>query len=95
MKKLKCYQWIGVFFALVNFLIFIRFFSEAIGMDAQYQLLWIPLSIIDFPITVFFFLLMFVGVPPNISALIVFGVLGTFWWYWLASFIAKKFKKCK
>ena len=74
----------------MNLLIFIKFYLEAAGMDAQYQLLWIPLSFIDFPLTIVFLILMSVGVHPNISALISFGVLGTFWWYFFSSFIARK-----
>lgn len=89
--KLKCYHYIGLIFASINLLIFIKFYLEAIEMGAQYQLLWIPLSFIDFPITIIFFILMSIGVAPNISALISFGILGTFWWYLMTSFITKKF----
>ena len=60
-------------------------------MDAQYQLLWIPLSFMDFPLTIVFFILMAIGVSPNTSALVSFGILGTVCWYLMASFIANKF----
>jgi len=89
--NIKCHNYIGFTFALINLLIFIKFYLEALRMDAQYQLLWIPLSFIDFPLTILFFILMSIGVSPNVSALISFGILGTFWWYLLSSFIANKF----
>ncbi len=88
--KMKCPNYIGLIFALINFGIFIKFYLEALGMDAQYQLLWIPLSFIDFPMTIVFFILMSIGISPNISALVAFGLLGTIWWYILTSFIANK-----
>jgi len=89
--KLRCHHYIGFIFALINLLIFIRFYLEALGMDAQYQLLWIPLSFIDFPFTIVYFILVSIGAPPNVSALISFGFFGTYWWYLLTSFIARKF----
>ncbi len=91
--KLRCHHYIGLIFSSINLFIFISFYLEAIGMDAQYQLLWIPLSFIDFPLTIVFFILMSIGVHPNISALVSFGFLGTFWWYLMTSFIANKFCK--
>jgi len=89
--KIICHQYIGLLFALINISIFIRFYLEAIGMDSQYQLLWIPLSFIDFPVTIVYFVLQSINISPNTSALITFGILGTYWWYLLASFIANKF----
>jgi len=87
----KCQHNVGYAFAFVNLLVFIIFYGEAQGMDAQYQLSWIPLSFIDFPVTIIFFLLMSLGVLPNVSAFVAFGIMGTLWWYLLAKFIASKF----
>ena len=93
--KIQCHNYIGLTFALINLLIFIRFYLEALGKDAQYQLLWVPLSFIDFPMTIVFFISMSIDISPNTSALISFGLLGTLWWYMLTSFIANKFCQSK
>ncbi|WP_345985849.1 hypothetical protein WCX49_01660 [Sulfurimonas sp. HSL-1656] len=95
MNKIRCYQLIGAIFASINFLLFMMFYRVASGMDAQYQLAWLPLSFIDFPITTFYFLFIFLGLSPNAAAFITFGILGTSWWYFLSSYIAKKFNKCR
>ena len=93
--EFTCYKYVGVIGALINTAIFIRFFVEAIDMDAQYQLLWIPLSFIDFPTTLIYFGMTFLGFTPNMSAFISFGILGTIWWYFLAGFFARKFCRMK
>ena len=90
MKIIRCYRIIGVIFSIINFLLFIKFYTEAVEMDAQYQLLWVPLSFIDFPVTVLYFFLNGAGLLPNTSAIITFGIFGTIWWYFVASFFAKK-----
>ena len=88
--NLICNKLIQFSVVLIHLVIFIYYFIEAIKMDAQYQLIWIPWAIVDFPITIVFFVLVFLNISFNAAALISFGVLGTFWWYWLSGILARK-----
>ena len=92
--KSECSKYIGLLFGLFNFLLFFHFFLEASYMEDNYELSWIYISFLDFPISLLFYLFTTLGVPINVSAIIFLGVLGSVWWYFLISYLINKFM-CK
>jgi len=82
---------IGILIGIIHFCIFLFFYLSASSYDAQWQLAWIPLSIIDFPISLLLLPLSSITESLNFSAGIIHGILGTFWWYWITTKILNKF----
>jgi len=81
---------IGIIIGIIHFSIFIYFYLAASSHHAQWQLSWIPLSIIDFPVSVFLLPLSSITSNLNLSAFFIHGILGTLWWYWISSRILNK-----
>jgi len=81
---------IGIIIGIIHFFIFIYFYLAAAPHHAQWQLAWIPLSIIDFPISIFILPLTSITDNLNLSAFFIHGILGTLWWYWISSKILNK-----
>lgn len=53
--------------------------------------MWFPVFVVDFPFSI---LLLFVGqLFPFVSPLVIFGIGGTLWWYFVSLVLALVFKK--
>jgi len=89
----KCPNIFGLIFSIIHLLIVSNAYRPDLVGLAQYQLSWMYVSIIDFPITSFFFILQRLYIPVNISGVIIFGIFGTLMWYILVFYIADKFCK--
>jgi len=69
-------------FHLLAFISFLIFLQTQTGV-AQYQFYWIFWLIADFPVSLLFFAASKLGVVSYAFMLLLHGVLGTVWWYFL------------
>jgi len=92
-NKLKCSNYLGFLFSVIHLITFYNTYQSAIEKHGQYQLYWIPYTIIDFPTIIIFTSLKSTGMNINTAALISFGVFGTIMWYTIIFYISQKFCK--
>jgi len=92
-NKLKCSNYFGLLFLLIHSIAFYSTYQSAIEEHAQYQLYWIPYTLMDFPTIIIFTSLQSMGMNTNTAALISFGFFGAIMWYMVLFYTSQKFCK--
>lgn len=103
MNNSRVYFKIGISFAVLHAIIFsIVFITVISSEESQIQLLYIPFLVIDFPISLLYVVpvgelksyVRSLGYPVIseifYSPLLVNGILGTIWWYYVPKFFLPK-----
>lgn len=89
----------GVILALFHtcLLLYTFYYVNAIEAGtAQIQLVWVFWLIIDFPISIFMILHLFLGGYVEVfSILLIHGLIGTIWWFLLPTLVVKILRKLK
>jgi len=86
---------IGVIFMIIHIILFVYIFNIATASKAQSPLAWIYMAYIDFPLAPWFHTLLPLFSSLRITAIIVYGIFGTLFWYCVPHCIYQSFMRYK